>query len=229
VILLVSLERIGETYQTSTGHHALKCKFEDMTGHPVLVQHYSQVAPELVERLPIRAIFISGTSVPWSEFPTEHIVGLSEVVTKTDIPILGACGGHQMLGVCFNNDIRTVDTLSDDWMRKLGPGEPDLMPDYRPGQYSEGGVWPVEILVNDPVFDGFDGTLMVREAHAGEVKKLPADFIHLARNDNCEIQAMRHQDRPIYGTQFHPEAWTDHYPDGKRFVENFFRIAGLID
>ncbi len=229
MILMVSMERIGETYKTSSGHHALKCKFEDLTGYPVLVQHYSQVTSELVDSLPVEAIFITGTSVPWSEVDLKELYGLYDVVKSTEIPIHGACGGHQLLGIFFNNELRSVDKLENDWMRRLRPGEPDSMPDYHPGWFSESGVWQVQIIADDPIFDGFEGSLMVREAHCGEIKTLPPDFVHLARNDNCEIQAMRHKDRPIYGTQFHPEAWTEEYEDGKKFMQNFFRIAGLID
>jgi GMP synthase (glutamine-hydrolysing) len=228
MILIASLEKIGETYNTSSGHHALKCKFEHMTGCPVLVQHYSQITAKLVDALPVDAIFITGTSVPWSEVDVKDLYGFCDFVRDTEIPIHGACGGHQLLGIFFNNDLRTVDKLENNWMRKLHPNEPDSMPDYHPGWFTESGVWPVQIIAADPIFEGFDDSLMVREAHAGEIKTLPPDFVHLARNDNCEIQAMRHKDRPIYGTQFHPEAWNDDYPDGKRFMENFFRIAGLI-
>ncbi|NLJ36989.1 MAG: C26 family cysteine hydrolase domain-containing family [candidate division WS1 bacterium] len=227
MILLVSLQRIGETYETSSGHHDLKCKLESLTDLPVLVQHYSQVNPELVQRLPIRAIFISGTSVPWSEWPTDRMIGISDVITGSDVPIFGACGGHQLIGHCCNNDLRQVDQLSNSHMRKLEPGEPDLNPAYHPGQYKEYGMWQVEILADDPIFESFDGTMMVRQSHAAEVKKLPDGFVHLARNDNCEIQAMRHGKRIMYSTQFHPEAWCDAYSDGKRFMENFFRIAGI--
>ena len=64
MILIASMERIGETYKTSSGHHALKCKFEDMTGCPVLVQHYSQITAALVASLPVEALFITGVVLP---------------------------------------------------------------------------------------------------------------------------------------------------------------------
>ena len=229
MILLISQLRIGDTYRTSSGHHDLKCRMEDMTGCPVLVQHYSRVTPELVERLPLRAILIGGTSVPWSEINLPDMHGVSDVITTTRVPMLGLCGGHQLIGVCFNNDLRSLERLDDARMRALAPGEPDLNPDYHPGLYVEAGMWPVEIVADDPIFAGLGRTIMVRQSHASEVKQLPPGFIHLARNDNCEIQAMRHAGRILYGTQFHPEVWTDYYPDGKRLMENFFRLAGVID
>lgn len=65
------------------------------------------------------------------------------------------------------------------------------------------------------------------EAHYCEVKRIPKDFVLLASSENCENQVMRHAVRPIYGCQFHAENWTDAYPDGKKVMENFFKIAGL--
>jgi GMP synthase-like glutamine amidotransferase len=39
---------------------------------------------------------------------------------------------------------------------------------------------------------------------------------------------MKHHTLPIYGTQGHPEAYTDEYPDGKRLIRNFALAAGVI-
>ena len=90
------------------------------------------------------------------------------------------------------------------------------------------GVQPVEIVQPDPIFRGLRGPFMVPEAHYCEIKALPPGFVHLARNANCELQCIRHEGKPLYGAQFHAETWTDYYADGKTFITNFFRIAGLV-
>ena len=81
-------------------------------------------------------------------------------------------------------------------------------------------------MSRDPIFKGLRKRMFVLGAHYCEIKKLPPGLIHLAHNDNCEIQAMRHRDKPLYGAQFHAEEWTAHYQDGKAFITNFFRLAG---
>ncbi len=68
---------------------------------------------------------------------------------------------------------------------------------------------------------------MVLEWHYCEVKKLPPEFVLLASNENCRIQAMRHASRPLYGVQFHPESYVETYPHGRTILRNFFRLAGL--
>ncbi|MEM2936517.1 MAG: hypothetical protein QW231_05010 [Candidatus Bathyarchaeia archaeon] len=40
-----------------------------------------------------------------------------------------------------------------------------------------------------------------------------------------DIQAVKHKKRPLYGVQFHPQIYTEEHPDGKKILENFFRIA----
>ena len=58
--------------------------------------------------------------------------------------------------------------------------------------------------INDPEL--FCRQMMLRCAHYCEVKKLPPGFELLASSGHCRIAAVRHRDRPLYGTQFHPEA-----------------------
>lgn len=230
MILVVSMASV-EDYDEKCAHTQVKRTFEKLTDAPALLQHYSQITPALVDSLPLKAIFISGSGCPWPNVDCRKLDGLHDVVMDTTLPIHGACAGHQLLGFFFNaDDFRQVDRLEDEYMRPLGPGEAVSMVDRPWGMFLEQGVFEVEIVQQDLIFEGFEGKLAVTQSHSCEVKTLPPDFIHLARNDNCEIQAMRHRNRPIYGTQFHPERWHDElYPDGKRFMQNFLRIAGLID
>jgi len=229
MILIASMARPDE-YEKGSMPNALKRKFEELTGTPVLMQHYSQINPKLVASLPLDAIFITGSGVPWPEVDPRKLDGLYDVMMNSDIPTHGSCAGHQLLGFFFNaEDFHTVTKLDDEFVRRLRPGEPVSVSEKYPGWYSQSGMYEIEIIREDPIFAGFGDTIVVDEGHFCEVKTLPPGFIHLAQDDNCEIQCMRHKQRPIYGAQFHAEAWTENYQDGKRFVQNFFRIAGLID
>lgn len=137
---------------------------------------------------------------------------------------MAICGSHQLIGCMYNLDLHSVSKLRDEPMRKLRPGEPDLA-DYHPGYFKEYGFYPVDIIRDDPIFEGLPNPFIVREAHYCEVKALPNDFELLASTDECHVQAMKHKSRMIYGTQFHPEAYTETYQHGKVVLENFFRMA----
>ena len=106
-----------------------------------------------------------------------------------------------------------------------GRYEPDLQPAYHPGYFKETGFHHIRILQRDPLFRGFRNTLVCLESHYCEVKTLPKEFVPLAATDECSVQAYRHRSKPLYGVQFHPEGYTEHYPDGRKLLANFFRLA----
>jgi len=49
----------------------------------------------------------------------------------------------------------------------------------------------------------------------------------LAVNDACPIEAIKHKQRLMYGTQFHPEQYDDQHLDGRVILRNFYKLAGL--
>lgn len=83
----------------------------------------------------------------------------------------------------------------------------------------------MQILQPDPLFKGCKPVIYVQEFHSWEVKELSRELQLLASSSTCKIQAFKHHQKCIYGTQFHPEISSKHYPDGKQIVSNFFRIA----
>ena len=225
--LFVAMATSGDEYLKRAAESFFKAKvrFEEISGWPCLIARYPQVTPEFVKRYPFRAIFISGFGYGWDEIYLSDLYGLYDVLHSTDLPVLGACGGHQLIGHVFTEDFRQVQTLADEPMRRLQPGEPDWDPDYHPGWFVESGIQPVRIVRPDPLFAGLPETVYVRQAHYCQVPGLPEDFVLLATSDNCRIQAMRHESKPIYGVQFHPEKYTEEYPHGRQMLQSFFNMA----
>jgi GMP synthase (glutamine-hydrolysing) len=60
-------------------------------------------------------------------------------------------------------------------------------------------------------------------SHNDEVTRIPDNFELLASSESCEIQAMKHIEKPFYGLQFHPEV--EHTEYGRRIFENFVKIC----
>jgi GMP synthase (glutamine-hydrolysing) len=56
-------------------------------------------------------------------------------------------------------------------------------------------------------------------SHGDHVEVPPPGFHVTASSSNCRVAAMRHDTRPIYGVQFHPEV--AHTPRGGALIENF--------
>ncbi len=131
--------------------------------------------------------------------PTMERAGIgSEYIEKIDVPILGICLGHQLIAKTFGGEI--------------GSGE-------------HGGYADVEIEVidEDDILRGIGPKTSVWASHADEVTVMPEGFIQLARSDICEIEAMRHPTKPIYGVQWHPEV--AHTDKGEELFMNFFEVC----
>lgn len=178
--------------------------------------HYSYLSRELLEQLRPWAVIHSGATNPDWKSTLEHPAYLW---TTREYPSaqLGICRGHQLVAAAYGSRV--------DFMGPLAEDEPDLKPDYHKGLYKENGVFPVHPVEDDPIFNGLNKPIMVQETHAFEVKELGNDLILLASSRRCRVQVFRHRNKPIYGCQFHPELSPDGYPDGKRFLKNFFHIA----
>ncbi len=131
--------------------------------------------------------------------PSLDRTGLCErYVRELDVPILGICLGHQLLAKIFGGEV--------------GKGER--------GGYSE---VKVRIVEDDELFDGIPKEIKVWASHMDEVKKMPSNFKLLAKSDICEVEAMRHVEKPIYGVQWHPEVYHSEY--GTEVYKNFVKIC----
>src|SRR5262245_26047465 len=78
---------------------------------------------------------------------------------------------------------------------------------YQPGLKEEHGFKPVTVLESQPLFEGLGSQPTIYESHYWEVKSLPVGFRLSATTDLCPIQALVHESKPLFGTQFHPEMY----------------------
>ncbi|MDI9624419.1 MAG: GMP synthase subunit A [Methanothermobacter sp.] len=125
-----------------------------------------------------------------------------EYILKIRVPILGICLGHQLMALAFNGSVGSAEA-------------------------EEYAQIEIEILDEDDIFKGLGPYMSVWASHKDEVKVLPEDFKVLARSSICEIEAMKHVRRPLYGVQFHPEVY--HTPEGPRIFENFYKVCKGVE
>lgn len=220
-----------ESYYREGPEGRVKARLEEASGERCLIVPYREFDLKAVEELRPRAIAMSGFGGHFQAREVSWFHGMDEVLHRADLPIICFCGSHQLLGFSFNQDLHAVDRLHDLPMRQLEPTE-DLprraqgSPDYDLSSYFVAdGFYPIARLADDPLFDGLPETMMLRCSHYCEVKDLPPGFDLLASSGHCRIEAMRHRDRPLYGTQFHPEAYEAPYLDGQRLLQNFARLV----
>jgi GMP synthase (glutamine-hydrolysing) len=113
-------------------------------------------------------------------------------------PILGICAGHQFMASHLG-----------------GAAAPAKVPEF--------GKSILKVHQPDVLFEGLPDRFEVWESHNDEVTVLPPGFASLASSPNCSVQAMRHQDRPLFGLQFHPEV--EHTQFGSDIFRNFLKVC----
>ena len=200
-------------------------RFEEASGGRwCLPVPFTRFDADFVRKLQPEVLILSGFGRSFQDFEVRDFYPVAEVVeTFTQIPVLAICGSHQLLGFLFHGTLRLANRLYDEPMRLRKSGEPIINPDYQRDYFVERGFYELSLHEPDSLFEGCGSPPILYESHYCEVKKLPPGFKLLASTPECRIQAMRHVHRPIVSVQFHPELYTDRFPDGRRFLQNFFQ------
>lgn len=84
----------------------VKLKVEEMTGQPCLVQRYPDVTAEKLYELDVEAILISGNASDWSCYNQDDFAELNAIIRAAEWPILGLCGGHQLIAMAHGSERR---------------------------------------------------------------------------------------------------------------------------
>ncbi len=108
---------------------------------------------------------------------------------QNDIKLLGICYGAEILALTLGGTIRKIPL-------------------------AQKGNEVINVLKNNPISNG---ELTVFESHGFEISRLPNALIPLAKSNNCKYEIIQYQNKPIFGTQFHPEMSSD----GHNLIEKF--------
>jgi GMP synthase (glutamine-hydrolysing) len=145
-------------------------------------------------------VVLSGSPDMMSEERTRaKFVRESEAILESKVPVLGVCFGHQMMARAFGAEV------------------------VKDGKHVLEMV-ETKVLADDPLFEGLPKSMMLLESRHEVVRSLPGGFRLLAKSATSEIASMKHEKRPLYGVQFHPERYTKENPEGNTVVGNFVRI-----
>ena len=144
----------------------------------------------------VSGIIISGAPILLTKIDKQKYLDKFKFIKETNIPILGICFGHQIIGLLFDSEIY----LGEEVINKE----------------------PIEIVNKDIIFSKLENRSLFQEDHC-EFITLPKEFVLLAKSHTCNNEAMKHGRKRIYGLQFHPEVSG---LNGKIILENFVKICG---
>jgi GMP synthase-like glutamine amidotransferase len=204
------------------------------------VAHLANLRSAVAEFAP-EAIVLSGTLRDFDFYRPAIIEDFGEFVRSTKIPVLGICGGHQLVGLSFGAQVLTLERLEQHEQRE------NRLNEY---QYRFVRITDPQ----DPIFSGINNPgsglwqdytkqariLRVWQNHGLQLDQVPDGFKLLATSYLCRNQMMVKRDagQLIYTVQFHLEKsfedWNktrtrwehqNESRDGRILFENFIELA----
>ncbi len=139
----------------------------------------------------INGVIISGAPILVTEIDPSPYLKKVEWIKDTKLPILGICFGHQLIGLLFGASASRMRE-DRDWQT-------------------------VEAFEDCILFNRLPDEIEMMEDHCESIS-IPPNFQLIASSDACINEVMQHENRPIYGVQFHPEVSGNH---GNILIENF--------
>ncbi len=145
-----------------------------------------------------RGIILSGgpNSVYGDKVPTAD-----RALLDMDVPVLGLCYGMQLITHLSGGKVRRADR------REYGRA--------------------IIRIQGGKLFQGFGcgEETPVWMSHGDDIAAAPDNFTVVASSDNSPVAAFEHEEKPLYGLQFHPEV--AHTPRGGEILNNFlFGVCG---
>ncbi len=111
-----------------------------------------------------------------------------------DKPLLGICYGGQILALTLGCTLKKIDRIKN--------------------------MINIDLVEPVPLLEGYKSVRMY-ESHNYCVSALSHDFKLLGKSESCTNELFRFRNKPLFGTQFHPEKSGRH---GKDLFHNFFKL-----
>ncbi|MFI8003363.1 type 1 glutamine amidotransferase [Streptomyces sp. NPDC086010] len=124
-----------------------------------------------------QAIVLSGTKV--RAYDSEYYKPLIDLVTRTEVPVFGICGGLQILGVAAGGRLEE------------GP--------QRVGGYE------AQVDTKEPLFTYVKPTVTVFHRHTLYLREAPAGYRVIGRSAHAPVEFLRSDDGRVFGSQAHLE------------------------
>jgi GMP synthase (glutamine-hydrolysing) len=129
-----------------------------------------------------------------------------KLIKQLDLPMFCICFGHQLLCWSLGAEVASHGTQIQ--------------------RFEE-----VRVINDDEIFEGFKKNqfLTLAEHHNDYVVKTSlqkTELVLIADSKSCEVEAIKHQNKPFYGVQFHPERTkinNEMHLEGLGIIKNFYK------
>ena len=167
-------------------------------GAEVKVYRNNEITAEEVVSLNPAGIILSPG--PCGPDKTGVCISLTQKAAQAEIPLLGVCLGHQVIGTTFGGRVIINDEIVHG---KVGRIEHD----------------------GTGILEGLDLPLYATRYHSLVVERetLPECLKINGWLENGTIMGLHHKSLPIHGVQFHPESIAT--KEGLRILDNFLKLT----
>ena len=142
-------------------------------------------------------ILSGGKGTPWAPLV---LTADFQALMNLDVPTMGFCLGHEILAVAYGGGIGPMPSRRRKW------------------------DWVDIQDLADPVFSGLpEPRVRLRMQHHHHVTQLPRAFKRIGSSSQCPVEIIRHEEKPLYGFQGHPEVSG---PEGWLIMRNWFALCG---
>lgn len=155
--------------------------------------HNPSITIEEIKELEPKGIILSGG--PRSVY-AEDAFTVDPAVFDLGVPVLGICYGMQLMMHLNGGEVVNSDQ-------------------------KESGVTEMNLNNEIDIFAGWDKVESVLMSHGDKVTKLGEGFSVIAETALCSNAAVKHDEKPFYGVQFHPESRDT--ANGRQFLQTFIR------
>jgi GMP synthase (glutamine-hydrolysing) len=200
-VLIVDTERLGKP---NTDPALIRDALLKLGVKEPRIIHYSQIA-EAARKWAPRAVILSGQATRWADYDPAELNEITSFLKTTRLPVLGICGGHQLLAIAFGGKVGLIGEKAGTEIRNKG-------------------WFRISLDRSDPLFASLPAEPRLWFNHREEVKAAPQGFESICLTPGRKLYAFR-KGRTVYGVQFHPEIAGD--GSGAIVLSNFLKIAGL--
>ena len=226
MLALIDLENENYTRFEESLSRQLRFKYliENISGQECLLIRYHKLSPYLLKNNNVSGVIVSGNFTDWSLYKEKDLAQLKAVYQSGLWPLLGICGGFQLLAKAYGAQIgpMQIGEATDSKQKEILF---DRVEADKGVVASEIGFTRLNTVINHPILSSVPEKFVVYEYHYWEVKSMPNGFINIARSQNCDIQFIVHEEKPLFGCEFHPEEFSDEYPHGRQILSNFVNLS----
>jgi GMP synthase (glutamine-hydrolysing) len=159
---------------------------------------YCEIHPfnklEILEKDQFSGIILSGS--PFSVLEEDALqFPILDVLAKHNLPILGVCYGAQYMSHVLGGKVE------------------------RSSKREYGRAHLNYIEPSNRLLKNIFSTSQVWMSHGDSILQVPENYTIIANTDSIPVAAFKHNEKEIYGIQFHPEV--THSTDGKEILKNF--------